>query len=287
MVIKKVGIIGAGLMGMGIAQALAQKGFGPVICDLDMPILERGLARVKKNLERLLEREKMTTEAATKVVSLIKMTTEMDKAASVDLVIEAVVEDIGVKKGIFARLDRLCPEATILATNTSTLSSTEIASATKRPSQVIGMHWFNPAPVMRLVEVTTGRETSEETVLAVMEFARRVGKHPVRVKEAPGGIVSRILRGYLNVAVDVLSEGVATVEDIDAAMKLGANFPMGPFELLDLIGLDIHTSNSDILARELDDLKYRPNDLLRKMVKAGHLGRKTGRGFYDYTRKKD
>lgn len=285
MVIEKVGIIGAGLMGMGIAQALAQQGFGSTVCDLDMPILERGLARVKKNLGQLVERDKMTTGAAAKVVSLIRMTTEIAKAASVDLVIEAVVEDIEVKKEMFTRLDRLCPETTILATNTSTLSPTEIASATKRPSQVIGMHWFNPAPVMRLIEVTTGLETSEETVLAVMEFARRVGKHPVRVKEAPGGIVSRILRGYLNVAVDVLSEGVATVEDIDAAMKLGANFPMGPFELLDLIGLDIHTSNSDILAKELDDLKYRPNELLRKMVKAGHLGRKTGRGFYDYTRK--
>ena len=159
-----------------------------------------------------------------------------------------------------------------------------MASATKRPDKVIGMHWLNPAPVMRLIEVVAGAETSEETIQEVMEFSRKVGKTPVRANEAPGGIVSRILRGYLNTAVDVLAEGVATAEDIDTAMKLGANFPMGPFELLDLIGIDIHTINSDALVRELGDLKYRPHTLLRKMVRAGHLGRKTGRGFYDYTK---
>ena len=189
-----------------------------------------------------------------------------------------------LKKQIFTQLDDLCPPTAILASNTSTLSPTEIASATKRADKVIGMHWFNPAPVMRLIEVVVGVETSEETTQAVMEFARRVGKTPVRVNEAPGGIVSRILRGYLNVAVDVLAEGVATAEDIDTAMKLGANFPMGPFELIDLIGVDIHTINSDALARELGDLKYRPHALLRKMVRAGHLGRKTSRGFHDYTK---
>jgi len=284
MAIEEVGILGAGVMGMGIAQALAQQGFEGTVCDLERSILERGLERTRKNLESLVRKEKITTEEAEKIVSRIKTTTNIEDIAAADLIIEAVTENMEVKKKVFVQLDGLCPPSTILASNTSTLSPTEIASATKRPDKVIGMHWFNPAPVMKLIEVTAGVETSEETIQAVMEFSRRVGKTPVRVNEAPGGIVSRILRGYLNVAVDVLAEGVATAEDIDTAMKLGANFPMGPFELIDLIGVDIHTTNSDALARELGDLKYRPHALLRKMVRAGHLGRKTGRGFYDYTK---
>lgn len=284
MAIEEVGILGAGVMGMGIAQALAQQGFEVTVCDLESSILERGLERTEKNLESLVRKEKITTEEAEKIVSRIKKATNIEDIAAVDLVIEAVTENMEVKKKVFVQLDGLCPPSTILASNTSTLSPTEIASATKRPDKVIGMHWFNPAPVMKLIEVTAGVETSEETIQAVMEFSRRVGKTPVRVNEAPGGIVSRILRGYLNVAVDVLAEGVATAEDIDTAMKLGANFPMGPFELIDLIGVDIHTTNSEALTRELGDLKYRPHALLRKMVRAGHLGRKTGRGFYDYTK---
>ena len=285
MVIEKIGIIGAGVMGMGIAQALAQQGIEPAVCDLNESILKKGLSQVRKNLERLVQKEKITTGEAEKVISRIRTTTKVAGIAAVDMVVEAVSENMEIKKEVFTQLDELCPHVTILASNTSTLSLTEIASATKRPQQVIGMHWFNPAPVMRLVEVTAGLETSEETVQAVMDFARRVGKTSVRVNEAPGGIVSRILRGYLNVAVDVLAEGVAAVEDIDTAMKLGANFPMGPFELIDLIGVDIHTINSDILAHELGDLKYRPHALLRKMVRAGYLGRKSGRGFYDYSKK--
>lgn len=284
MAIKEVGILGAGVMGMGIAQALAQQGLEVTVCDLERSIIEKGLERTEKNLESLVRKEKITTEEAEKIVSQIKTSTNIEDIASVDLVIEAVTENMEVKKKVFLQLDGLCPPSTVLASNTSTLSPTEIASATKRPDKVIGMHWFNPAPVMKLIEVTAGVETAEETIQAVMEFSRRLGKTPVRVNEAPGGIVSRILRGYLNVAVDVLAEGVATAEDIDTAMKLGANFPMGPFELIDLIGVDIHTTNSDALARELGDLKYRPHALLRKMVRAGHLGRKTGRGFYDYTK---
>ncbi|TET67454.1 MAG: 3-hydroxybutyryl-CoA dehydrogenase [Dehalococcoidia bacterium] len=280
---EKVSIIGAGVMGMGIAQALAQQGFEVAVCDLERSIIERSLERTRKNLESLVNREKITAQEAEEIISRIKQTTNVEDISAADLIIEAASENMEVKKQVFVQLDGLCPATTILASNTSTLSPTEIASATKRPDKVIGMHWFNPAPVMRLIEVVVSAETSEETVQAVMEFSRRVGKTPVRVNEAPGGIVSRILRGYLNVAVDVLAEGVATVEDIDTAMKLGANFPMGPFELIDLIGVDIHTINSDALARELGDLKYRPHAFLRKMVRAGHLGRKTGRGFYNYT----
>lgn len=283
--IEKVSIMGAGVMGMGIAQHLAQQGLEVTVCDLEDSILKRGLDRTRQNLEGLVKRGRIAAEEAEKVVSRIKTTTKMEDMAPADMVIEAVYEDMEVKKKAFAQLDGLCLPATILASNTSTLSPTEMASATKRPHKVIGMHWFNPAPVMRLIEVTAGLETSEETVQAVLEFSTRVGKTPVRLNEAPGGIVSRILRGYLNVAVDILAEGVATAEDIDTAMKLGANFPMGPFELIDLIGVDIHTINSDALARELGDLKYRPHALLRKMVRAGHLGRKTGRGFHDYTKK--
>ena len=283
MTIEKVGIIGAGVMGMGIAQALAQQGFEVTVCDLERSIIERSLERTRKNLESLVNKEKITAQEAEEIISRIKQTTNVEDISAADLIIEAASENMEVKKQVFVQLDGLCPATTILASNTSTLSPTEIASATKRPDKVIGMHWFNPAPVMRLIEVVVSAETSEKTVQAVMEFSRRVGKTPVRVNEAPGGIVSRILRGYLNVAVDVLAEGVATVEDIDTAMKLGANFPMGPFELIDLIGVDIHTINSDALARELGDLKYRPHALLRKMVRAGHLGRKTGRGFYNYT----
>ena len=284
MAIEKVNILGAGIMGMGIAQALAQRGLAVTICDLEKPILEKGLDKTRQNLGSLVKKEKITADEMDKIISRIKTTTSVEDIARVDLIIEAVSENMEVKKKIFAQLDGLCPPTAILASNTSTLSPTEIASATKRPDKVIGMHWFNPAPVMRLIEIVAGVETSEETIQAVMEFSRQVGKTPVRVNEAPGGIVSRILRGYLNTAVDVLAEGVATAEDIDTAMKLGANFPIGPFELIDLIGIDIHTANSDALVRELGDLKYRPHALLRKMARAGHLGRKTGRGFYYYSK---
>ena len=284
MEIKQVSIIGAGVMGMGIAQALAQNGFSVTIADLSGDILERNLGKTKKNLQSRVDRGKMSAEEAKRVLARIRTTTEMQDIADVDLVIEAVVENMEVKNQVFTELDELCPARTILATNTSILSPTEIGSATKRPDKTIGMHWFNPAPVMKLIEVTAGLATSEETIEAIMEFSRKVGKTPVRVNEAPGGIVSRILVAIRNVAVDILAEGVASAEDIDTAMKLGAGFPMGPLELTDLVGIDILVTNSDNLCRELGDLKYRPHALLRKMVRADHLGRKSGVGFYDYTK---
>lgn len=284
MEIKQVSIVGAGVMGMGIAQALAQNGFSVTIADLSGDILERNLGKTKKNLQSRVDRGKMSAEEAKSVLARIRTTTEMQDIADVDLVIEAVVENMEVKNQVFTELDELCPARTILATNTSILSPTEIGSATKRPDKTIGMHWFNPAPVMKLIEVTTGLATSEETIEAIMEFSRKVGKTPVRVNEAPGGIVSRILVALRNVAVDILAEGVASAEDIDTAMKLGAGFPMGPLELTDLVGIDILVTNSDNLCRELGDLKYRPHALLRKMVRADHLGRKSGVGFYDYTK---
>jgi 3-hydroxybutyryl-CoA dehydrogenase len=284
MEINKVSVVGAGVMGMGISQALAQKGFSVNVSDLSQDILEMNLGRTRKNLQSLVDREKMSAEEAREVLTRIKTTTRMQDITDVDLVIEAVVEDMEVKKQIFTELDEMCPAATILATNTSILSPTEIGSATRRPDKTIGMHWFNPAPVMRLIEVTAGLATSEETIEAVMEFSRKAGKTPVRLNEAPGGIVSRILSAMRNAAVDILAEGVASAEDIDTAMKLGAGLPMGPLELIDLVGVDIHVINSDNLCRELGDLKYRPHALLRKMVRAGHLGRKSGRGFYDYTK---
>jgi len=284
MEINKVSVVGAGVMGMGISQALAQKGFSVNVSDLSQDILEMNLGRTRKNLQSLVDREKMSAEEAREVLTRIKTTTRMQDITDVDLVIEAVVEDMEVKKQVFTELDEMCPAATILATNTSILSPTEIGSATRRPDKTIGMHWFNPAPVMRLIEVTAGLATSEETIEAVMEFSRKAGKTPVRLNEAPGGIVSRILSAMRNAAVDILAEGVASAEDIDTAMKLGAGLPMGPLELIDLVGVDIHVINSDNLCRELGDLKYRPHALLRKMVRAGHLGRKSGRGFYNYTK---
>ena len=284
MAIEKVGILGGGTMGMGIGQALAQQGVGVVVCDTSHEVLKTNLAKTVANLQRLVERQKITESEARAVESRMGTTTRMEEIADVDLVIEAVSEQIDVKKKVFSQLDDLCPTQTILATNTSTMSPTEIGSATKRPEKTVGMHWFNPAPVMKLIEVTPGLDTSEETVEAVMNFSRRVGKTPVRVKEAPGGIVSRVLRAMLNAAVDVLADGVASAEDIDTALKLGANFPVGPLELIDLVGVDIHTTNSEYLSNELGDARYRANPLLREMVRGGRLGRKTGRGFYTYAK---
>lgn len=282
MEIRRVGVVGAGTMGLGIAQVCAQYGYDVVLQDLDEAIIAGALARARRNLDLQVAKQRMTAEQVEDAFAHLTATTRLDDLAACDLVIEAVFEDMALKKQLFAALAGTCSAEAILATNTSILSPTEIGGATKSPGRTIGLHFFNPAPVMKLVEVTPGLLTEPEVVEVAKRFCLSIGKTPIMAKESPGGIVSRILGVMRLEAVELLAEGVASKEDIDAAMKLGAGFPMGPFELLDLVGLDIAVLNADSLVREMGNPKYRPHPLLRKMVRAGLLGRKTGRGFYEY-----
>ncbi len=278
----KICVLGAGTMGAGIAQAFAAKGYEVILRDIKDEFVDRGLAGIQKRLSKLVAKEKITEEQKEEILSRLSGTTEMKYAADCDLVVEAAVENMQIKKQIFAELDEICGENTILATNTSSLSITEVASATKRPDKVIGMHFFNPAPVMKLVEVIKGMATSEETFAAVKEIAENIGKKPVEVAEAPGFVVNRILIPMINEAFGILAEGIASAEDIDQAMMLGANHPMGPLALGDLIGLDVCLAIMDVLYNETGDTKYRAHSLMRKYVRAGWLGRKSGRGVYQY-----
>ncbi len=279
---EKIFVLGAGTMGSGIVQAFAQKGYEVIVRDIKDEFVQRGLSGINKNLSKLVSKGKMTEETKEEILSRISGTTDMNLAADCDLVVEAAIENMKIKKEIFAELDGICKKETILASNTSSLSITEVASATSRPDKVIGMHFFNPAPVMKLVEIIRGMATSQETFDAVKNLSLEIGKEPVEVKEAPGFVVNRILIPMINEASFILQEGIASVEDIDTAMKFGANHPMGPLALGDLIGLDVCLAIMDVLYNETGDNKYRASSTLRKYVRAGWLGSKSGRGFYNY-----
>ncbi len=281
---EKVFVLGAGTMGAGIAQAFAAKGYEVILRDIKDEFVDKGLAGINKGLSKQVEKGKITEEVKEDLLSKISGTTDMNLAADCDLVIEAAVENMEIKKKIFAELDSICKPETILSSNTSSLSITEVAAATKRPDKVIGMHFFNPAPVMKLVEIIKGMATSQETFDAVKEVSIAIGKDPVEVAEAPGFVVNRILIPMINEAVGILAEDVASAEDIDKSMMLGANHPMGPLALGDLIGLDVCLAIMDVLYKETGDSKYRAHSLLRKYVRAGWLGRKSGRGFHNYAK---
>lgn len=280
--LKKVGVVGAGTMGRGIVQVIAQSGYEVIMRDLSEKVLADAVGSIQKALSKLVEKGKMAEEELTSVLCNITTTTSVDLLKDCDIIIEAASENMETKKKILKELDDICLEGTILATNTSSLSITELASATRRPSKVIGMHFFNPVPVMKLVEVITGIATADEVKNEVIGLSINVGKTPIEVKEAPGFVVNRILVPMINEAVGVFADGIATAKDIDEAMKLGANHPIGPLALGDLIGLDVCLAIMEVLYQEFADTKYRPHPLLRKYVRAGYLGRKTGRGFYEY-----
>ena len=280
--IKTIGVVGAGQMGAGIAQVAAVAGYDVILSDIKQEFIDRGMAGIQKSLGKFVEKGKIPAEVKDAALGRIKTTLDLADMKTADLVVEAVIEDLELKKKIFSQLDSVCPEHTILSSNTSSISITKLAAATKRPEKFIGMHFMNPVPMMKLVEVIRGYLTDEQTTQAIIEVSKKLDKVPVECNDFPGFISNRLLMPMLNEAIYCVMEGVGTPQNIDEIMKLGMNHPMGPLALADLIGLDTCLHIMEVLHEGLGDSKYRPCPLLIKMVDAGKLGKKSGQGFYDY-----
>ena len=283
MATRTIGLVGAGTMGSGIAQAGALSGYDVTMQDISDEQVAKGIKGITKSLERLAARDKISSTDQSSALARIEGTTTLDDLAECDVVIEAATENMELKIAVFAQLDALCKSDTILASNTSSLSITRLAAATRRPDRVIGLHFFNPVPIMKLVEIVRALQTSDETFTEMDTLTRQLGKEPVSVQDSPGFVVNRMLVPMINEAIFVLHEGLASAEEIDTAMKLGANHPIGPLALADMIGIDVCLFVMEILHNDFADSKFRPCPLLKKMVNAGYLGRKSGRGFFDYS----